>query len=69
MEKRLAYRRYWLFVFAQYYPDGGIHDLEATFDTIEQADEYVASKGLRARSLLDFIELVDSTTLETVKDY
>lgn len=33
-------KRYWLFVYATYYPSGGMNDFEESFDTINECKEY-----------------------------
>lgn len=37
-------KRYWLFVYSTYYPNGGLLDLVKTFDTEDEAIAY--SKGI-----------------------
>ena len=32
-------KRYWLFAYPEYYPSGGLNDIDSTHDTIKEATE------------------------------
>lgn len=34
-------RRYWAFCYRDFYPEGGFNDFQGSFDTPEEAQEYV----------------------------
>lgn len=40
LKTKTKIKRYWLFVYDTHYPNGGLHDLYDTFDTLVEAKEY-----------------------------
>lgn len=56
-------KRYWLFAFMHYYPSGGMDDLEFTFDTLEEFEEYMGGDANMIR-WADEWQLYDKLTDE-----
>lgn len=54
----MPWKRYLVFGFDEFYPAGGLYDLLATCDTVEEARAYLGRN--------DFTQVVDSTTGEQV---
>lgn len=48
-------KRYWLFAYCEYYPEGGMHDFVADFDTIEEAKTFDYQSD-RYRLFLDILD-------------
>jgi len=48
MEKDFK-KRFWVYVIAEYYPSGGVHDVEDTFDSLHEAEKlydfWIAKSG------------------------
>jgi hypothetical protein len=61
--KRDYKRRYYLFTCSEYYPVGGLDDVEATFDTIEEALNY------KPDYFSDFNTLWDRIEAEIIKEW
>lgn len=70
----IPYKRYWVFGFSEYYPSGGMQDFVGSFDTVEEAREYVKDPktyaelmGLTDRHYSqEYYDIVDSTTGESM---
>jgi len=58
------YKKYILFQFDDYYPAGGVGDIAESFDTIDEAREYLKRDGVL---FYDYEELVDRDTWEVVE--
>lgn len=54
---------FWVLAYDQYYPNGGLSDVAATFATLEEAEEY--AKTLSGR---DYVEVHDVSYLLGVKE-
>lgn len=51
-------KRYLLFAYYQYYPDGGFKDFQGSFDTIHEAMDAFTASGK------DHCEIIDNVTWE-----
>jgi hypothetical protein len=51
-------KRYWLFYFDAYYPNGGMDDFQESFDTVDQAIEH--SKKLKVSPSDSYYQVFDS---------
>lgn len=57
-------KRYLLFVYAQYYANGGWHDFEGDFDTIEEA-----KNKLLENPNLEWWHIVDTVSKSIIADW
>ena len=55
--KTTIYKRFVVFEFADYYPTGGMGDCEESFDTLEEAEEYM--KEVLDDGIVDNLDLFD----------
>jgi hypothetical protein len=56
----MKYKKFILFLYDQYYPGGGLSDIDDSFDTLEEA------KAAALKRYRDFREIVDRDTWEIV---
>lgn len=63
-------KRYALFAGHEYYPVGGWHDFQGTFDTIEEAKEAARPQRIPGQptSSWDWWHVIDLTTCEEVAE-
>ena len=54
--KTYNHKRFLVFFYYQYYPDGGLGDLDNTFDTIKEAVEYIERENKDFYDLYDRVE-------------
>lgn len=59
----MTYKKYILFQFEDYYPGGGMSDIRESFDTVKEAEDFVAAQKWKP----DNSELVDRDTWQEVK--
>ncbi len=57
-------KRFLLFAWYQFYPEGGMNDFVNSYDTVEEAKADVSKY-----EKLDYAEIIDSTTGECVADW
>lgn len=60
-------KRYLVFRGEHYYPSGGWHDLDNTFDTLPEVLQYLHTDNCLKRS--EWVHVVDITTGLQVSDY
>lgn len=58
-------KRYWLFAYRDYYPSGGMNDLDSMHDTIEEAKKMAS---YRERHSADWYDILDATTATIVSE-
>ena len=58
-------KRYWLFTGDRFYPAGGMHDFDNSFDSIEEAEDYVKA----AHKCMQWHHVVDMITGKIVWDW
>lgn len=62
----MSYKRYLIFTFSDYYPSGGLSDVAASFDTIEEAKKAITDSSIHIS--LDSCYVWDRITGETIFD-
>lgn len=62
------HKRFIVFGFDQYESGGGLHDIQESFDTLEEAHAYITPVGDRNRTW-DYMEIVDRNTWETLVEF
>ena len=61
-------KRYLVFLGQIYYPQGGMYDLEGSFDKLEEAIDFVAKEIGPDRLSHMWFQIVDSKTWEILTD-
>ena len=56
-------KRYFIFAYDTFYPEGGMNDYQASFDSLEDAKEY--TKTLTG---YDYIEIWDMEKMEEIEE-
>ena len=61
-------KRYWLFVYSQYYPNGGMEDFFADFDSVDEARD--CYKDFKSRRTIgnEYMHVFDSESRKVVYD-
>ncbi len=57
-------KRFWLFAWFVYYPEGGMNDFLCSYDTVEEAKADVSRYDM-----FDHAEITDSNTGECITDW
>lgn len=67
-DQSIKYKRFMVFEYANYYPSGGLSDVEQSFDTLDEAKEYCEelSKPPKWRLKCDYYEVFDRVEGVTV---
>jgi len=63
--KTYNHKRFLVFFYYQYYPDGAFGDLDSTFDTIQEAINYIDSNQ---KDFYDLYDRVEGQNIN-IKDY
>lgn len=58
-------KRYWLFAWSKFYPDGGMNDYISSFYTVEEAKNHFVGVADK----YDHYQIVDSQTLNVMESY
>jgi len=57
--KEPQYKRYMVFIWDQYYPSGGLNQVHASFDDLNEAIEYAAKTEYDYSTIFDRIEGIE----------
>ena len=62
----MKYKKYILFQYEYYYPKGGLHDITNSFNTVNEAIEFIFKEENSSHVQWDKHEIVDRDTWEIV---
>jgi len=55
------HKRYLVFTYPQYYPAGGLWDMDVSFDTVEECKEFIKDEGSDNNEIYDRVKGIEIT--------